>query len=239
MKNFLVVAITFIFISLQVYGQKPVDTLYLKNGSVAYGKIVEKSKDVFLIKTAEGFRFSFTPDQVDRYFLAHGEEKAVGRPHGLGFTMQSGMLIGSGEELVFLLFSFTPMITYTINEINSISIGTGAELYEEVMMPLFAEYKLSFTRDRLSPFYYIKGGALFNYKSDEGDDYYNIDYLPGHTFGTGLGLSWPFGKYDSYVQLGYRHAYTKQITSYQGGSPDTYTYRYHVNRFDITFGFKF
>jgi hypothetical protein len=237
MKRVLFLSAMLAFTSIIIIGQHPQDTLYLKNGSVVYGKLVEKSKERFLIKTTDGFRFGFTPDQVERYYISKNPAEDISGPKGFGFTMQSGMLIGSGEDVFFFLFSFTPMLTYTINNIHSISAGSGVELYDGVMMPLFAEYKINFSEKRLTTFYYLKGGALLNLKADEKNDYYSRDYRPGSTFGTGLGVSWPFGRYDSYIQLGYRYSFIKSIYNNQGGYPNVE--KYNINLLDITFGFKF
>ncbi|MCX6335078.1 MAG: hypothetical protein NT092_12385 [Bacteroidia bacterium] len=209
----------------------------MKDGSMVYGRIVEKSKDRFLIKTVEGFRFGFTPDQVERYVSRNSPKEVIHGPEGLGFTIQSGMLIGSGNDVIFLLPSFTPMLTYTINKFHSISVGTGVEIHDDLMLPVFADYKINFSKNRLTPFYYLKGGVLFYLESDKKGDYWNIDYRPGYTFGTGMGLSWPFSKYDSYIMLGYRYSFTKHIE--QSPPNPAFSDIHKINRLDITFGFKF
>jgi len=241
MRNILILVSLFFCVSSQLIGQTTSDTLYLKNGSMVWGKIQERNKSRYSIKTQDGYIFTFAPEEVDRFIpgreLVGGYE--VQRPRGIGFTMQSGMQIGPSDDVFFLLFSFTPMVTYTINNIHSLSAGTGVELYDEVMMPVFAEYKVSFSQKRLTPFFYIKGGVLISLAPDENTSYYSMDYRPGSTFGTGIGLSWPFGRYDSYIQAGYRYSFIHNFYEYKDGGGYEDVEEYYINRLDITFGFKF
>jgi hypothetical protein len=65
-KNILIGAIIFILISLQVNGQQPQDTLYLKNGSKAAGKLLEKSKTEYRFQTSDNVIWTFSPDEVEK-----------------------------------------------------------------------------------------------------------------------------------------------------------------------------
>ncbi|MCX6335081.1 MAG: hypothetical protein NT092_12400 [Bacteroidia bacterium] len=237
MKRIIFFAIIFIASSHFLAGQQTFDTLYLKNGSVVFGRIRENSENKFLIQTIDGFQFSFSPGEVDRFVSGIKYKKEMARPEGIGFTMQSGVLIGSAGEAWFALFSITPMITYTFNHIHSLSAGTGLEVYENLMLPLFAEYKINFTTKNVTPFYYLKAGGLFYLKSDEKGNYYNYDYKPGWTVGTGFGLTWPLSKYETYVQIGYRYSFVKKIMNYN--NYDSYEEISNFHRLDISWGFKF
>jgi len=237
MKKTLQLIIIPLLFSVEIVGQQPLDTIYLKNGSVVYGTIRESSENKYTIRTPDMFYFSFSPDEVERFVSREKYKPDRGRPEGIGFTMESGFIIGSAENAFPTLPSITPRITYTINTIHSVSVGTGFEVYDELMFPLFAEYKVNFSKKHVTAFCYLKGGGLFFLKPDEEDPYYNRDFKPGWTAGTGLGLSWPLGKYESYVQVGYRHSHTKYISEYQYIYQLSYIQYY--NRLEISWGFKF
>lgn len=66
MKNILIGVIVLIFISLQVNGQQSQDTLYLKNGYKAIGKLLGKSKTEYQFQTSDGILFTFSPDEVEK-----------------------------------------------------------------------------------------------------------------------------------------------------------------------------
>ena len=66
MKNILIGVIILIFISLQANGQPSQDTLYLKNGYKAVGKLLWQSKREYRFQTSEGLYFTFSPDEVEK-----------------------------------------------------------------------------------------------------------------------------------------------------------------------------
>ena len=66
MKYILTGVIILIFISLQVNGQQSQDTLYLKNGYKATGKLLWQSKKECRFQTSEGLYFTFSTDDVER-----------------------------------------------------------------------------------------------------------------------------------------------------------------------------
>lgn len=240
MKKIIILFITLMLISLQLSAQKSLDTLYLKNGSVIYGKIRNSTENNFRIQTPDGLLFNFSKDEVDRFIAKAASITKHERPAGWGFSMQSGLNFGSGKESFFMLFSVTPMVSYTLNPISTISAGTGLESYEEIMLPLFLEYKVNFFEKNVTPFLYVKGGGLFFLSAAEESDYYETGKRNGWTFGTGLGYSWPMANFESFLQIGYRHAYTYRVTIDKYGSyPVKYIDKDIFNRFEITWGFKF
>ncbi len=70
MKRILISAIILIFISLLANGQQSQDTLYLKNGYKAVGKLLGQSKTECRFKTSEGIYFTFSPDEVEKILIA-------------------------------------------------------------------------------------------------------------------------------------------------------------------------
>ncbi len=244
MKNHLIVAIMLIFISFQVNGQNPKDTLYLKNGSVVYGKLNKKSKSEYTIQTSDGLLFSFSPDEVDRYVQAIVPASSNTRERqaqGLSFIMESGIPVSFSDEYFPIHFSITPMVDYSFSLIHSLSAGTGIEYWEHVMMPLFVEYRVSLSENNVAPFLNFRIGGLIHLQSDEGDQYYTTDYRNGWTFATGFGLLWPLGNIESYVKLGYRYAYARYTEEWTSTTPpyNIYDHKQNFNCIEIKWGFKF
>ncbi len=66
MKNILIRAIILIFISLQANGQQSQDTLFLKNGYKAVGKLLGQSKTEYRFRSSDGIYFIFSPDEVEK-----------------------------------------------------------------------------------------------------------------------------------------------------------------------------
>ena len=66
MKHNLIGVIILIFISLQANGQQSQDTLFLKNGYKAIGKLIWQTKKECRFQTSEGLYFTFSPEEVER-----------------------------------------------------------------------------------------------------------------------------------------------------------------------------
>ena len=72
MKKILICLIILNLIPFQAYGQQPQDTLYLKNGDTAVGKLLEKSRTEYRFQASDGIIFTFSPDEVDKVVTAKG-----------------------------------------------------------------------------------------------------------------------------------------------------------------------
>jgi hypothetical protein len=241
MKKIIFIILTMIIFPSQLQGQKPLDTLYLKNGSVVYGNIRNSTENNFRMQTPGGSLFIFSKDEVEKFIskTAYNDKPEYERPSGWGFSIQTGLNFGSGNESFFMLFSVTPMVSYTVNPISTVSAGTGLESYEELMLPLFLDYKVNFFNKNVTPFLYVKAGGLL-FLSNENIDYLETDHSKGWTFGTGIGYSWPMANFESFVQVGYRHSYTYRVKiDKYGPYPIEYPDEDIFNRFEITWGFKF
>lgn len=66
MKRILISAIILVIISLLACGQRLPDTLYLKNGSKAIGKLLEQSETEYRFQASDGILFTFSPDEVEK-----------------------------------------------------------------------------------------------------------------------------------------------------------------------------
>ncbi len=66
MKRLLISAIILVFIAVQANGQQSQDTLYLKNGYKAVGKLLWQSKTECRFRSSDGILFTFLPEEVER-----------------------------------------------------------------------------------------------------------------------------------------------------------------------------
>ncbi|MCX6335080.1 MAG: hypothetical protein NT092_12395 [Bacteroidia bacterium] len=228
------------------------DTVYLKNGKFICGKLIEIKDNQYNIKSIEGYVFYIPADDVDRFVITEHYGKKIGRPEGLGFSIQWSILSGFSDytpqrsvlitnDNSAILISITPMITYTFNKILSLSAGAGFEYYERPMAPLFAECKINFSKGRFTPFCYVRGGGDFNLIPDGGGDDYH-DYKTGWSYGGGAGISIPLGNREFHLQAGYKYAYTRYLSEDFNGHTLRYQMYENICEFyllDITMGFKF
>jgi len=115
--------------------QKKRDILYLKNGSIIYGKLLEVNNNQYKIKTTDGSIFIFSSTEVEKFEnetpVFDGRKKS-----GLGFALEGGFLVGPQNSDYKNPFSFNVLGNITAKTRNIFSIGSGVE-YLGVQVSLF------------------------------------------------------------------------------------------------------
>lgn len=228
--------------SFSVSAQKTKDVLYLKNGSIIYGKLIEASGQSFKLQTADGSLMIYPSDEVEK--LTREVPAFEGRKKsGFSFSLESGLLVGAQNTEYKAPFSFGILAGGIIDTHHSLSFGSGIEFIERPFTPLFGEYKYIIGNARTSPFVFVRAGGIVPFGGDNSTgptDYYNYgdkDYKGGGLLTIGTGLSWAKEDYETYISFAYRHAKTS-YSRYEYSRGNT-TYSNNMNRLEIKFGFKF
>jgi len=240
MKKIIIFTILLIITAINSYGQKSKDVLYLKNGSMIYGTLMEISNDQYKLKGSDGSIFIYSSGDVERY--SKEVPAFIGRKKsGMTFSLEAGLMIGAQSNEYTAPFSFNAIAGYTIEKKNTVGIGTGAEFLGKTFVPLFFEYKYTFRDKRVSPFLFARGGVLMHVGSDDDPDntnyYYKSDYKGGATLTFGTGLSWAGEDVETYFSFAYRYAQTSYMqTEY---NQQNVTYENNYNRLEVKFGFRF
>lgn len=242
MKRFLIIIIVPFIFSNFLFSQKGADTLFLKNGSIAIGRVKELRDGKFEIKTGEGLLFSFSKDEVERFYLGSNPEKMTSDLKdntGLGFGITSSILLGSGEEHFPILASQNLMITYTFNLNHTSALGTGIVILDDLYLPVILEHRYNIFKRNTSPFVYLRGGGLIPL----GEEGSHEDLRGGWTMGLGAGFRWPIIYFESYIKFGYRYCQTRVDNSYYydylSHSEHDITYQYIYHRLEVGWGFRF
>ena len=243
MKKLVFLIILLIITGFQLYGQWSKDVLYLKNGSVINGTLIEITDNQYKIRTSDGSIFVFTSGEVDKY-VKDVHAFAGRKKSGMGFALESGFLIGSQHSQYVLPFSFNCIASVTSSTKNIFGIGSGVEFIGQTFTPIFMEYKHLLFDRKTTPFIFFRGGGLIHIaKDEETSDIvqpqydYPIDYKGGFSMAVGTGISWAKEDSETYLSFAYRYA----RTSY---NEETYqhlkvNYKNNYNRLEIKFGFKF
>ena len=241
MKKHLFLFILLTFFAFQLSAQRTKDALYLKNGSIIYGKLLEISDNNYKIQTADGSLFNFKSDEVDK-FLKENPKFEGRKTTGAGFVLEAGVLLGAQNNDLNAPFSFNLVANYTYSKMNIIGIGSGVEFLGSTFSPVFFEYKRLINEKRVTPFVFFRGGALVHIGGNEESDPYNQYYYPknykgGASITIGTGISWAKEEIETYLSFAYRYA---QTSYKQGNYNDViYTYKNNFNRLEIKLGFKF
>jgi hypothetical protein len=243
MKKHFLLALFLIIIGFQLSAQKAKDVLYLSNGSIIYGKLIEIIDDQYKIQTSDGSIFIYKSSEVEKFvkeFPLFDGRKA----EGLGISLESGLLVGAQHTEFVAPFSFNFLASITSKTKNITSIGSGVEFFGRPYTPLFIEYKHIIFDRKISPFIFARGGAVIPFGGNEKTSrlVYNYDtgpkdYKGGASFTFGTGISWAKQEYETYLSFAYRYARTSYVQSeYNLGDV---TYNNSLNRLEIKFGYKF
>jgi hypothetical protein len=243
MKKYLLTLIILIITVFQVSAQKTKDVLYLKNGSIIYGKLLEIANEQYKMQTSEGSIFIYKSEEVEKF--AKESPFFDGRKtDGFGVSIEGGLLIGSQHSEYNAPFSFNFLVNITSKTQNITSFGSGVEFIGRPYTPLFIEYKYIFSNKKTSPFLFFRGGAIIPLGKDDVStsmvtSYTNgpKDYKGGASITVGTGISWAREDFETYLSFAYRYAKASYVqTEYNLGEV---TYDTSLNRLEIKFGFKF
>jgi hypothetical protein len=239
---FTLILIVIIVFEFPLSAQKTKDALYLKNGSIIYGKLLEISENNYKIETSDKSLFIYPSAEVEK-FQKENPRFEGRREKGPGFALEAGLLAGAQNNDFDAPFSFNFLVNYTTDTKNIFSIGSGAEFLGSTFAPLFFEYKRLFSERRVTPFLFLRGGGLVHIGDDsDSDEYpyqynYSKDYKGGASFGFGTGISWAKEDIETYLSFSFRYAHTSY--KQRDYNEVTYTYKNSYNRLEIKFGFKF
>ncbi len=243
MKKLLLLVIILIFTVITVSAQKKKDVLYLKNGSIIYGKLMEANDNQYTIKTPDGSIFIFSSTEVVK-FVNETPQYDGRKKRGAGFAMEGGFLVGAQSSQYKAPFSFNIIGNMTLNTRNIFGIGSGVEYLGQPFTPLFLEYKYLFSDKKTTPFIFFRGGRLFHLREESKTDYYTYpqynytkSYSGGGTFTLGTGISWAKEYGETYLSFAYRNAHTSY--SQNNNNQVRETFRFDYNRLEIKFGFRF
>jgi hypothetical protein len=242
MRRTLTIIILLIIILLPLQAQKSKDALYLRNGSIIYGKLLEMTDNQYKIQASDGSLLVYPAGDVEKF--AKVQSMFDGRKQqGFGFAMEGGFLLGAQNTDYTAPFSFNVLVSYTIDKMNIISAGSGVEFLGVPFSPAFLEFKRMLTDNKAAPFLFIRVGKLLHVASENESESNNNNMYVRHNFHGGLslaagtGVSWSREDIELYLSFAYRYA----LTSYNQSDYNVTNalYKNSYNRLEIKFGFKF
>jgi hypothetical protein len=239
MKKTLTTAIMLILLCLSVQAQKEKDALYLKNGSIIYGRLLEVTPESFKVETSDNSIFIFKSEEVERFSKV--VSGSFGRKsEGFSFALEAGLLAGAQHTDYTAPFSFNFLAGAVIKTKTIVSIGSGVEFIGRPFTPVFLEFRQVIFDQKTSPFIYARGGALLALGDDDKVSYISYDpynHKGGALVGFGSGVSWAREDYEMYLSFGYRFSHTSfQKDDY---NQRNVIYTNNLNRLEMKFGFRF
>lgn len=162
------------------------DVVYLKDGSILRGEIIERHENAFLkIQISGGSVFVVNMDEVDEitkeetYTSRYFKQK--------GYVNYSGMERLSGDQGADAM-RFQMVNGYQFTPRFSAGLGVGFVNYHDPLnaIPVFADARFKLLKSNTAPFLFLKGGYNFSVNPDE--DYPIEDHSGGLMLNTGIGI---------------------------------------------------
>ncbi|MDQ3191109.1 MAG: hypothetical protein M3Q58_05910 [Bacteroidota bacterium] len=173
MKQIIYITTTLIliFISANSFGQSHQDVVYLKNGSILRGMIIEQVPNKSLkIQTADGNVFAYNMDEIEKIsreqsHITYSRDKIEYQSKSESVYILSEFTKGFAtvERGLGSMTRFTTIVGYRISPNLSGGIGFGYVNYRAIVTyhkvaPIFVDIRATVLKTRFSPYIYFNGG---------------------------------------------------------------------------------
>ncbi|MBI4646482.1 MAG: hypothetical protein HY738_07785 [Bacteroidia bacterium] len=231
--------------SFRLSSQNIEDVIYLKNGSIIHGKIIEKTEEKIKIESHDRNIWAFPVNEIDSVksdkvytpitIPAQQEElkKIIIKEQGFINRTDIGFLINSSA----LSFSTFVINGYKFKYGFSASGGTGFEIIDEhIHFPLFADIHYFPFNRRHSPYIYTQGGYLSHFEN------LSPNYIKdGILLNVGLGIAIFSSENEAFtVSIGYsfEKEYRERYIDWRNSNKYKYEVIFHRIAFRLGYFFR-
>ena len=193
-------AVTFLlmYFYFLAYAQTPAtDKIYLKNGSVLVGKIIEyQPKDSVVFQIQNGNTMTFPSNLVKKVKMYSESEVAkmyTFRQNTFYTRSQLSVLYKKDNSGI----SFSQSVGYQFRHWLAVGAGLGIDNYRleqgNNLMPVFLELRTFLLKQNLSPYFSLRVGHSFAFEDKSiGQTEAKGDYFINPTIGYRLGTGFPY-----------------------------------------------
>jgi hypothetical protein len=219
-------------------------TVVFDGGSRITGTILVDSSDYLKLRITSPQIVTLNKSEISFTTPASDIEKPYIDMHGYSIRVSASVLAGRNSEGNAGNMSFHLSNGYRFRNGISLGLGTGLEVLDVIVMPIFTDLRYNLLKTRLSPFVWLKSGYSFAFGNrDEGLDYY-YGYYPeargGFMFNTGAGIELASWRRNA-VNIGVGYRYQKIIYRRVNNWMEDMTNELvtNFNRIEVQLGFIF
>lgn len=254
LKPFLTI-ITIILITYSANAQEMQDVIYLKDGSVLHGKIIEikanesitlqsNCEDTWVINQAEIDKI--TKEKITIKSLIQNNENADFKDRkGFYSNINIGFMFGGDLDTPFPPLNLMYVGGYQFKNGLGIGLGLGLDLLDETLMPTAIDLNYTFKKSKISHFIYAQGGYAFSVDTPDPYQYDNYDYYGsdlksegGYFINPGFGFKLNINERNAMsFSLGYKFMRVNHTYKETNGQEINRTIEY--NRIVLRFGYHF
>ncbi len=189
------------------------DAVYLHNGSILRGKVIETVEDRNTKIELIGHTVLVIPQtEIEKVVLDEpvSQKASVVKPAGVEVQPTVNFFGGSKNSA-----GFTVVTGYRFPFRLSAGAGMGVEWFTYQVMPVYADFTYCPIKGNFTPLVYARAGYSFPLGKPADDQYSDTDYKGGAMFGAGIGLRRYFANHNAFIfSIGYRFQQLKTVTSY-------------------------
>lgn len=220
------------------------DVVYLKNGTIMRGTIIEQIPNKSIkIETADRNVFVFTMIEIEKFTKEliqkkNGSSHYIGTQVGYKGIIESGYQIGIGDYGMDRL-KLNIINAYQFDEFVSLGFGTGMRYYsdsEALVIPVFADIRTYLSNNKISPFLAVGVGYSFDATNRFSSVGFLLSPKLGLSFKTSDELSFNFGL--GYEMQKMKFYYSAYSGGYNGGFY-TFNKSHNSGAININFGISF
>lgn len=239
-KKLTVIVLCALLLGGNVYAQSKEDAVYLSDGSILRGKIIENISGIKTTIEIVGHNIIVVPDSLIKMILVN-QAIPVKKVENISSPVEMAANVnfygGSKNS-----GGFTFITSYRFPFRLSVGGGLGIEWFDHQQIPFMADIKYCFLKSWWSPYVYAQGGYAVPL-SQEGEDEWTESH-GGALAGAGAGMRFSFSRRNAlFFSLGYRYQKTETLLNpypWSSTYPQYETTRYdEYNRMTFSFGFLF
>jgi hypothetical protein len=242
--GFILLTFTVLSTSAQKY---IIDVITLQNGNIYRGIIVEQpDTGIIRLNTLCHNTLNFNRNDISSVSTEQLNLRRSGldipfkyEPKGYVNITDFGLLIATGNNNQNGIFTISTMNGYSFASRFIAGAGVGIELFQSLMLPLYADTRIILAKSRITPYAGFKTGYSFALEDPAANWGESYDSHGGFTLGTGAGVFiWINDRSSFEINLSYRYQAIKTDRTYEwSGVTTTLTTTY--NRLELRFGILF
>jgi len=248
--------ISVLFISKFSYAQEKMqDVIYLNNGSILHGEIVEIKANVSItLKSNCGDTWVISQTDIERIakepvlksiILKDSIEKISYKRKGYYSNINIGFMFGGNMDTPFPPLSLMFVNGYQFDWGLALGAGLGLDLLNEAYMPAVLDLRYTFLNSKVSHFIYLQGGYAISLEDPDPYDYdyyyyYDSDLKSkgGFLVNPGIGFKLNLNNKNAFsFGIGYKHMQVQHTYREFNGQKIDRTIKY--NRITLSFGYHF
>lgn len=218
-------------------------TVVFDGGSRITGTILVDSSDFLKLRISSPQIVTFKKSEISYTVPASGIEKPFIDMHGYSIRVSASVLTGRNSEGNAGNMSFHLSNGYRFRNGISVGLGTGLEVLDVAVMPIYTDLRYNPLKTRFSPYVWLKSGWSFAFGNHGGGQYYYGSYQEargGFMFNTGAGIelaSWRRNAVNIGVGYRYQKIIYRQVNNWMEDMTNELVTNF--NRIEVQLGFIF